>query len=591
MAQIYTYTTGWLKAKNGTTGDFKFTATIELNSQNQQANTSNITCTMTMFCNNNGSTLWNASAASNQPRAELTGDVSATGNGIKTYKKSTTPLTVITWTGDITHDNNGTKTISVDFDWIAGGLEWYPATQTMASASVALPTIARAATINVSSRTISNDTGSLTASANIMKKWYYVLEATIGATTWQIDEGTEQVGGRLYSIDYADILDAMPATTSATLTLELIAYTDNTKSVEVARTSASATMTVDTNALTPSTEIWATMIDYTPIPDVIVAGYTRLKIAYTTAARYGANALTNTFTCSDATMTPSTSTTIGSGTSTSSALRSSTSDYTTTFGIQTTDSRGAVASNSITVSVKGYRQPVISATAYRCTSGGTRDESGAYVKCDFSATRVLVAEGNTGSVSATLNGNAYTSGSVVSLPEGSTATFVITANDNCTTVNKTVKVGKALIPFDLYDDGTSQHLGAAIAGPIAEADKIKLGNAAVQEVNMMNAMYRWLANGTVVNFISGNATNADNLLPTDADGDVIAGAVSLAFATSNSGRTNWPTTGQRGVMLTIALSAGAGTYGVQFCYMNATNNLYMRYKSTTWTAWKSLTFS
>lgn len=586
MSNVFTYTSGWLKGKNGTTGDYKFTCTIDLNSQSVADNTSNITCTMTMFCNNNGSTLWNATAASNQPYAELTGDVSAMGEGIRTYKKSTTPLTVITWTGNIEHDADGSKTLEVDFNWVAGALEWYPATQTITSSSVALPTIARGVSISFNGGTIADTSTPLTVGITAQNGLTGSLSGDIGGATFSIWSGTIPAGGtELIGIDPEDILDRMPSSASDTLVLTLTVSSPFAGTI-----TKSGTVVVDTNQIKPSTGIDSIVPAFgNPITGVFVAGYSMADVRYTTGLSTGCVSLVNTFKTNHGEVSPTTSTTVGTGLF-SGTLPESVSDYVVRYRISTVDLRGATATDVDTITVKGYKPPVITVDAYRCNSSGTKESAGAYVKCDFSATYMLTAEGNVGSVSATMNGNAYTSGTVTSLPAGSTATFVITATDKVTSVSTTKKVGVAIFPLDLYDDGNG-NIGVGLAGAFASAGFVGLGNSSIDEVSMINGLFRFLNTGAMVNFISGNSTNADNLLPEDENGDIIAGAVSLAFATSNSGRTNWPSTGQRGVILSIALSAGAGTYAVQFAYMNATTVLYMRYKSTSWQAWRSVTFS
>lgn len=587
MSNVFTYTSGWLKGKNGATGDYKFTCTIDLNSQSVADNTSNITCTMTLVGEiNSGTTMWSADAAKNQPYAELTGDVAATGNRIKIYKKSTTPLTVITWTGDVEHDADGAKTLAVDFNWVAGELNFYPATQTIASSSVALPTIARGVSISFNGGTIADTSTGLPVGITAQNGLTGALSGDIGGASFSIWSGTIAVGGtELLSIDPEDILYSMPSTASGTLVLTL-----TVSSPFVGTITKSGTVVIDTTKIKPSASIDSITPGFgNPISGVFVAGYDTANVLYTAALSTGCDSLVNTFKTNHGEVSPATSTVVGSALF-NGTLPESANDYEVRYRISTVDPRGATATDVDTITVKGYKPPVITVDAYRCNSSGTKESAGAYVKCDFSASYMLTAEGNVGSVSATLNGNAYTSGTVISLPAGSTATFVITATDKVTSVSTTKKVGVAIFPLDLYDDGNG-NIGVGLAGAFASAGFVGLGNSSIDEVSMINGLFRFLNTGAMVNFISGNSTNADNLLPTDTDGDVIAGAVSLAFATSNSGRTNWPTTGQRGVILSIALSAGAGTYAVQFAYMNATTVLYMRYKSTSWQAWRSVTFS
>ena len=241
--------------------------------------------------------------------------------------------------------------------------------------------------------------------------------------------------------------------------------------------------------------------------------------------------------------------------------------------MNTTDSRGATATDNEAIVVKGYEPPKVYINAYRCNSGGTADSTGAYVKCTFTASCSLTTEGNTVSVSGTMNGSAYTSGTITSLPAGSSATFVVTATDAMTSTTRKKTVPSALLPLDLYDDGNG-HLGAGIAGAFAAGDEVNI---------FPNSVFRFFLEGTALFSQLKNSSDADTLYPSTNQ------SFGLYYRTNNTSSSHWPTTTAYTVILAYRLTAGAG---VQFAWCNGTTVLYMRVRSSsTWQAWKSVTFS
>jgi len=484
MSQIYYYETNFMYGKNGTTGQYKYIATIELNSQNQQANKSNITATLSLVSNTNTQTkMWDAQAEKNQPYATLSGSVSATGNRISVYKKSTTPLTLVTWTGDIAHNNDGTKSITVKFDWVEGQLVYYPASFTVATATVALPTIQRAGEISVGSKTIQSASDTLPYTITSRGNYWFKLVAAVSYTyngstqtsSFNVLNGQYITSTYSGTIDCGDLLDRLPVTTSGTLTLTLTAYSNSAMTSSVGTKTATSSLAINTNSVKPTVSIGTITINTTPISSTIVAGYTTLTIPYTTAKPRGTTGLTNTITASKGSVATSTTTVVGNGSVNTNAMAASTTDYTVTYTITSKDSRGATATTTKNVSVKGYTAPQISIQAYRCTSGGVQDDADVYVKATYSVVYSLTGQGNVGTDSITKDGSAYTAGTIVSLSEQNSAVFLVTATDNVGTVTKSVTVGPALMPLDLYDDGTAQHLGVGLAGATAEADKVKAG--------------------------------------------------------------------------------------------------------------------
>ena len=246
---LFSSETDWLKGKNGTTGDYKFGCYLILNSQDTQNNTSNVTAKIEMWCNNNGPNdshpaMWNSSNSSNQPYGTLSGALAKTGNKIAKYYKNTVHKTVVTYTADITHDDDGTKTISETFKWVAGGLNYYPASQTLATASnIALPTIPRASTVEVDNALITDSVGSLSYEVTSAATFYHTLDLSFNGHeenlfTGQLIDTTTYTG----SIANSDLVTWLGSTPSATLELTLYTYSDSGMTTLVGTTIAEATI-------------------------------------------------------------------------------------------------------------------------------------------------------------------------------------------------------------------------------------------------------------------------------------------------------------------------------------------------------------
>lgn len=243
MSNLFTYETGWLYGKNGSTGPYKFTCTVDLKSQSVANNTSKIAVKITLKGNSNdGRHLWTANAAINQPHGVLSGDVEKTGNGIVGYDRSTTPITVVSKTVNVLHNANGTKTLSITFGWVAGALVYYPDTQTFTTASITLPTIPRASSIVAENALISDDSGTLDYTITSAAAFYHKLILSFNGHTQELLSGQQITSTYNGSIEYSDLLEWLGDTVSASLKLTLYTYNDSAMTDLVG--SKSATYTV-----------------------------------------------------------------------------------------------------------------------------------------------------------------------------------------------------------------------------------------------------------------------------------------------------------------------------------------------------------
>lgn len=618
MAVIYTTpTVSKKRSDNDDSNKYVYYMTVDVQSQDIVHNSSTVLFTLYMKAESSGVLMWNTSKA-NAPTGKIKingtsyASTISVGNSssavfiddgkIRRYTRSTTPTTICSKTLTFEHDGNGEKYINVGFNWVAGsGLttDFYPVSFASSSYTVQLPTIARVGIITAPASVLVDNTVStmpytITSYGHYWFDLTYTLEGnTATALTKQEIDNTDYAA----TITYAWLEEHLTLAQSANLTFTLTAYEDALGNTLVGSVTQTVVINIDLTVFKP-TFTWGSISPHTDgLNGRLVAGISTAEASYTATPGGHASGVIITFSATNATLVSYTSTAT-SGTAVTNVLPSSESDTTVVLTAKIEDTRGAkqyaIYANSETV--YGYTPPVITATAMRVANiGDTTEDSGGeyvYVLCSSVTNSSVDGQNSIQSNSITYNGTPLSNPDWQALAGSSSGTFTFTATDNVSSSTTTITVPIAIFPLDLVDpDGTAQHLGAAIAGPIAEADYVKLGNGNVTELDMLNAFYKFRATG-FKGFQDGNETDANSLIPQTDDNEPKFGDIGIWFTNDRTNRTNWPTsTIQFGFLITFVLEDG-GAYAVQFCYMNTQSYLYQRILSNNnWGAWKKVTFS
>lgn len=461
---------------NGTNGAYTFYLEVLLNSQNIENNTSNITINHYAKGNNgwgyNGFSSPYSQISVNNTVKKTTTVASIPTSGAKTL--------IGTWTGDITHNSDGTMSITVTARYNPDTSSYYyvPKDNTLSGTS-SLTTIPRASEVAVSNETISVPSGSINYTITSKADFWHKVTWTLGSTTNTSNKGEINATTSTFSIGRTLLLNALPTQTSGSLTITVETYQDSGYTTLVGSKSASATITINTSAIKPTIMLGNIAINTSPHTDITVpvAGYSTVKSNFAASPGNGASGVTTYFSVShgDLNMTTSTS---ANGTVTSNTLPSSTADYTYTLTAYTKDGRGAVSSTATrTITVYGYQAPTATLSAYRTetSSSTTEDGAGAYVYVTFSgAVRSTVNNQNaivstactyTGSISGTA-----TNGAHYRLADSQNATFTLVVTDKVTSTTVIQQVSSASYPIDLYDDGNGT-VGVGLGG-VAEANNL-----------------------------------------------------------------------------------------------------------------------
>lgn len=461
---------------------YTLTATVVQNSQNQVANTSNVTITASLtsggahFSGYSTPTLsveYKDNNANTTYTAKKTEQIS--------YCTSTTPTRSVSWTGDVTHKADGTLSVSVNAVWLYkdSGTGYAPKSGNV-EVTLAMTTIPRAGSVSVSpvNATISSTNGTTILTATVTPQstaYHHYVTATLNGSSVMSAIWAEDHSNQATIVDTA-LLTALGNNVSGTVTVTVKTYTaKNTSSTLIGTKTATASVTVDINSIKPSLSSVTMSLKTTPITSQWVAGYSTAYVNFTAARGYGATSSTTTVTLDHGSMATASTTAVGAQSLATNAFAASSTDYTLKATVRIVDGRGASAQIIVPVTVKGYTPPNITATAYRVASNGstTADEAGAYAYITATATAKSLGSNAIQSFTAAYTGDI--SGSINSFPawvalgEGQGITITFTATDLVTSATAARSVSVATFPVDLYQEGSTVGVGL---GGVAEAGRV-----------------------------------------------------------------------------------------------------------------------
>lgn len=334
---------------------------ITQNSQNITKNTSNVTVKVSIY----SEASWNSDASS-------TSGSYCTINGTKrsfthTFTKGTTQI--YSWTGDIAHNADGSKTLSV---YASFNTDVSLGTLTK-SASKTLTAIPRASTPTLSASSF--DAGSaLTITTNrASSSFTHTLTYSLNGATGTI---ASEVGASYTWTNTKELAGLIPAKTSDTVTITCKTYNGST---------LIGTKTVTATIKIPETADFMPLISSVTVEDTkgyaskyggYVQGKSVPKLTISAASEYS-DIKSYKVKFQGSTVTVS-----------SNVISLATISETGTLNIvvTATDGRGRTASTTITIDALEYNAPTVLLKVVRCDSNGTENDEGAYMKvsCDAS---------------------------------------------------------------------------------------------------------------------------------------------------------------------------------------------------------------
>ena len=317
--------------------------------------------------------------------------VSVYNGGTWSNKTSEGQILLASGTTTVPHNNDGTKTFEVKFSG------WFYADDNVSgSQSFTLDTIPRASSFGTVSGVTMGSTMTININRNSSnfthKLWYH-----FGTKTWQaIASGAGTSASFTIPLSLAS---EIPNDTYGSMTLILRTYNgstqvgnDQTVAYRV-HVPASVVPSVSTLSVSEATSGLATQFA------AYVQYKSKLKVAVTAVGSYGSTI-------------KSYSTKVGSTTYSGSSFTTGTMNSSGSISITTTvtDSRGRTASKTSSVSITQYYDPkATTLEAARCTSDGTLNNEGAYVKLTYKYDIASVGSKNSKSAKIQyLNGSTWT---------------------------------------------------------------------------------------------------------------------------------------------------------------------------------------
>ena len=249
------------------------------------------------------------------------------------------------------------------------------------SGSYALDQMAMASTFTVTSSTVGASGGASTVSISRRSPSY------THSVTWTFGSYTHTETGVGTSVTYtipASWLNAIPSSATGVGSVTVQTYNGSTPigSAATAQFSVTAAVNPSIGSFTSAPRGAAYNAQITNYQTVYVSGYsTALLTASSVAGAYGSTITKYEFLQNNALIAQ-----YSSSASSYSHTTGTLSGTSIVLSVRVTDSRGATASASITVTPKSYATPTLSsANAYRCNSSGTATNDGTYVTINATA--------------------------------------------------------------------------------------------------------------------------------------------------------------------------------------------------------------
>ena len=281
-------------------------------------------------------------------------------------------VTVATTTQNVTHNSDGTKTISISCRWNNSSAQYQGATS---SKTVTLTTIPRASSMSfTTSQTMGNSyTFTISRASSSFSHWItWSFGGSSGTAVYKTSSTTPS-----FTPAISTFAPLLTNATSATITYNLDTYSGDTF---IGRKSYTATLSVPSSVV-PSVSLAVSAVN--PFNSLYLQGKSSVKLTATGSVSndHGATIRSYSFqvlnSASTAVSSGSSSTSSTSATHTSGVLTGSGSH---TCKVTITDSRGRTATATKTITVTAYSKPVWGTTsAYRCDSAGDVAEEGTYI--------------------------------------------------------------------------------------------------------------------------------------------------------------------------------------------------------------------
>lgn len=375
--------TKFVNCQGYSSGGYYYKAEVKINSQSIENNTSNVTITFSMMddsTSNSGFIDYNYAnyGIYVDNACKKSGDSANT-----TIYEESSYQTIGSWTGDVAHDADGSKTISVGLTFKCGtvyhtngylpkqndGSSSYPSgtPYIWSMGNVTLSAIPRMSIMTISGTKMLNSAQMIAVERKV--------DTFTHTITWNCGTASGSICNKSSSVNLTFIPSLDLAAQNTTGTNVSISYTITTYNgdVIIGSKSITAIYAIPESVKPVLSLITSDPSGYLSTYGKYIQGNSGLKIVLTASGAYGSTVMSYKTTADGGTYTESTvniSKINGSGELTVSAT--------------VTDSRNRTATATKVISVYSYDLPKInSVKIYRSTSNGTEDRQGAYLAVSF----------------------------------------------------------------------------------------------------------------------------------------------------------------------------------------------------------------
>lgn len=360
-------------------------------------------------------------------------------------------------TTTITHNSDGTKSVSV-----YGSYNGHTtSTATLTLTPIALKGSGTFAEDPVTINSSSTDPALTFTVTPRNPDYYHYVTLYTGNALYPAMQGWAEDNAYTFTATVNNVLTGFSATANGRASAKVETYKTKQRitSELVGETVAYCTVIIDTATIHPDIAVDSVSALSTPIPGVIVAGYSTAEVT-----------LSNLFfgTTVTAQMSKGTVAAANRFSVDTDVLPASGTDYNITATITATDQRGGKDTKTATIPVKGYTRPAPKITAYRVGSNGstTYDEAGTYVYVNKSCTITPLGsnaiQSESISYAGDISGTINSTPAWIALGTGQGVTITYTATDLVTTGTAVKSVPVAIFPLDLYQENGD--VGAAFGG-------------------------------------------------------------------------------------------------------------------------------
>ena len=401
---------------------------------------------------------------------------SYTPGNMPNVRPNNVPVTAATTTHTVTHNSDGSKSITIQCQWNNSSASYYGKTS---SQTVTLTTIPRASTMTFNtSQTMGNSyTFTITRAAS---SFTHTITWSFGGSSGTAVSNTSSTTPS-FTPATATFAPLCTNATSGTITYTLNTYSGSTL---VGSKAYTATLAVPSSVV-PTVSLAVSAVN--PFNSLYLQGKSSVKLTATgsVSSAYGATIKSYTFTVTNASATvistTSTSTSATSATHTSGVL---TSSGTHTCRVTITDSRGRTATASRSITVTAYSKPVWGqVSAYRSDANGTSADEGTSIALTANASYSAVS-GNSltmtyqykeATASSWSSSHSYTNGTLTVIGSAFDITkgynIKVTATDTVgNTITTTVYVGTSAVGIDY--DPVNNTLGLLRYAPTGSSDSV-----------------------------------------------------------------------------------------------------------------------